>query len=116
APAPPPALGPPWRGVHACADGRWIDLQAVSQRDIDAVVRVAEMKGWQEAGCADVRRVSSDRALAAEATERLRAVFATRPAQDWEDSLSAAGVSIAVCRSSREWLRHPQALASSIVH
>jgi crotonobetainyl-CoA:carnitine CoA-transferase CaiB-like acyl-CoA transferase len=115
APASPPALGLPWRGVHACGDGRWVDLQAVNQRSIDAVVRAAVLEGWREDGFADVRRVSSDRALAAEATRRLKAVFATRPAQAWEDLLSAAGVSIAVCRTSQEWLRHPHALAANLV-
>src|SRR4029453_12199250 len=40
---------------------------------------------------------------------RLTDLFLTRPAQDWEDRINAAGGPTAMVRSAAEWMASPQA-------
>ena len=47
--------------------------------------------------------------------QRIRELFKTKDAQEWEDLVAAAGSEGAVCRTSAEWFAHPHAHASGAV-
>jgi crotonobetainyl-CoA:carnitine CoA-transferase CaiB-like acyl-CoA transferase len=46
---------------------------------------------------------------------KLEALFRTRTAQDWETLMEAAGVPLAICRTTREWTELPEAKASGAI-
>jgi crotonobetainyl-CoA:carnitine CoA-transferase CaiB-like acyl-CoA transferase len=102
--------------VHAyqCSDGRWIQVHVSRPRFLRAFVEELGLQSWRDEGLIDRDRLVGGAAARAEAVSRLQELFATQPAEYWEERLSRAGVSCAVCRSAAEWLRHPHALQSGL--
>jgi crotonobetainyl-CoA:carnitine CoA-transferase CaiB-like acyl-CoA transferase len=92
----PPAADPGLHGLGACyrlyeAADDWVFLAAVSEREWNALARVV--------GLDDDPRFSTAAARAEHANalaDALAAVFATRPAADWERDLCVAGVACVV--------------------
>jgi crotonobetainyl-CoA:carnitine CoA-transferase CaiB-like acyl-CoA transferase len=99
---------------YQCADGRWLQIHAFTRRAIRQFAMVAGVESWIAEGVLRLGPVISDPAVRATLQARLEALFLARTAQAWEDALSAAGVSAAVCRTASEWLRHPHALAGAL--
>jgi crotonobetainyl-CoA:carnitine CoA-transferase CaiB-like acyl-CoA transferase len=102
-------------GVYQCADGRWIFFHPGNPRFIDWLVEGLDLAGWREAGLLDHERVRTEPALDDELTARLKALFKSRTAQQWEDRLNELGLPCSVCRSAEEWIEHAHARASGTV-
>ena len=109
---------PPFARRYRCADGRWLQFTARSTRATRAFAEAAGVSDWlAEPRLSDDPGLSlqDQPELAAELIERMTALFAARPAEEWEGLIAGAGVAAAVCRTTTEWIAHPQAHASEAV-
>jgi crotonobetainyl-CoA:carnitine CoA-transferase CaiB-like acyl-CoA transferase len=104
----------PLVNVYQCSDGRWVQLHVTRPRFVRAFLEELGLQSWREEGLLDRRRLAADPGLRAEIKSRLQRLFATQAAEYWEERLSHAGVSCAVCRSAAEWLRHPHAVQAGL--
>ena len=111
----PPRGGAAWVRQYECADGRWVQFHAANTRFIHQFVDAAGVSSWKDEGLTERAQLAGDLALNAELLERLTALFKTRPAQEWEDLVNAAGTPTAICRQSVEWLTHEHAIESDAV-
>ncbi len=112
---PRPLRASPWVRQYECADGRWVQFHAAFTRFILQFIDAAGVGDWREDGVTERHRVNEEPELAAELLDRMTALFKTRPAQEWEDLINAAGTPTAICRPSAEWIDHPHATQSSRV-
>ncbi|HEY7269977.1 MAG TPA: CoA transferase, partial [Dehalococcoidia bacterium] len=116
---PPPALRPetsnPLVAVYECADGRRLQLHCSRQHFIDAFIRDQGLERWRDEGLFEGLIARTNPEGAAEVQRRLRRLFATKTASEWEERLSAAGISAAVCRTVEEWLDEPHAHESGLL-
>lgn len=112
---PMPLRASPWVRQYECADGRWVQFHAANTRFIQQFVDAAGLSGWRNEGLTDRGRVATDPDLARELEHRMEALFKTRPAQEWEDLVNAAGTPTAVCRDSSEWMQHEHALGAEMM-
>ena len=116
--APRPAAargGGLWGGPFLCQDGRWVYFSAFGNTNFREFIEAAGITSWDAEGLTDRLRLAGEPALAAEQAQRIRALFETRTAQEWEDLIAEAGSEGAVCRTSAEWLHHPHARESQAV-
>jgi CoA:oxalate CoA-transferase len=92
--------GQPTSGVFATADGRRVSLGVVQQPQFEALARIVRREDWLR----DPRFETCDlrRQNAAEMHAELEAVFATRPAAQWEQQLSDAGIPCGMVREVSE--------------
>jgi crotonobetainyl-CoA:carnitine CoA-transferase CaiB-like acyl-CoA transferase len=104
-----------WNGRYACADGRWVHFSGSTPRFRQRLVEATGNRGWRDEGLLDLARLRADPGLAADLRARLRALFLTRPAGDWEDLGAAAETPVTVCRTAAEWIAAPHARAAGIV-
>ena len=111
---PQPALGRSWAGQFECKDGRWV-MFGSGNTNFREFVKAAGITSWDGEGLTDWERLAHDPELAAEQGRRIVELFKTRTAQQWEDDIAAAGSECAVCRTSAEWLEHPQARESKAI-
>lgn len=125
---PPPAwsslkwAGTPFMGHYTCSDGRTVylhlGLSRHLERFLDLVERehlVEDLRAWRSHLSPATRATPTEPASLREAVwfhRRLRALLATRSARQWEDILGQqGGLCCVMCRTTEEWLAHPQALA-----
>lgn len=114
--APPAAIGgAAWVRQYECGDGRWVQFHAANTRFIHRFLKAAGHEEWIAEGLSDRARLAADPELNAELLRRMLALFKTRPAQEWEDLVNAAGTPTAICRSSAEWMDHPHARGSEMI-
>ncbi|HEX2172308.1 MAG TPA: CoA transferase, partial [Dehalococcoidia bacterium] len=99
-------------GHFQAADGRWIQFSTFHPRHLDWFLDGLGLSAWRDEGLAVPERLSVDPARRSELRRRLREVFRTRTAQEWEDLAGRLGCPLALCRTTAEWLTHPHALAS----
>ncbi|MEZ4502981.1 MAG: CoA transferase [Dehalococcoidia bacterium] len=104
-----------WSGPFRCRDGRWIYFSAAGNQNFREFIEAAGIADWDREGLTDRERLGREPDLAAEQARRMRALFETRTAQEWEDLVAEAGSEGAVCRTAAEWLVHPHAEASKAV-
>src|SRR5438067_2272404 len=104
-----------WNGRYACADGRWVHFSGSTPRFRQRLVEATGNLRWRDEGLLDLARLRADATLAAGLRARLRALFQTRPAWEWEDLGAAANTPITVCRTAAEWIASPHARAAGIV-
>ena len=78
-------------------------------------MEAAGIASWHEEGLTDLERLRGEPDLFAELERRLKELFQTRTAQEWEDLGAEAGTECTMCRTSEEWFSHPQALESKMV-
>src|SRR5829696_6236967 len=104
-----------WNGRYACADGRWVHFSGSTPRFRQRLVEAAGNQRWRDEGLLDLARLRADATLAADLRARLRALFQTRAAEEWEDLGAAANTPITVCRTAAEWIETPHARAAGIV-
>jgi crotonobetainyl-CoA:carnitine CoA-transferase CaiB-like acyl-CoA transferase len=92
--------GQPTSGVFSCADGRQVSLGVVQQPQFETLARLVGREDW----LADPRFADADlrRKHAKEMHEVLSALFATRPADRWEQELSQAGIPCGMVREVSE--------------
>lgn len=104
-------------GHMACAieaetsDGRWCYLVMATRRQYRKFAAAFFPQAWRDEGLGDPVRMEQDETLAAEARRRIIDLLATRPADEWDRVINAAGVPFSVCQTSREWLADPNARA-----
>jgi crotonobetainyl-CoA:carnitine CoA-transferase CaiB-like acyl-CoA transferase len=113
-----PAGGRPddfWGGLFECGDGRWVHFSGSTPRFRQRFAEATGNLSWRDEGLLDIPRMTRDPVLAGELRSRLRALFKSRPAAEWEALGGASGVGITVCRTSAEWIATPHARAAGIV-
>jgi crotonobetainyl-CoA:carnitine CoA-transferase CaiB-like acyl-CoA transferase len=92
--------GQPTSGVFVAADGRQVSLGVVQQPQFEALARRLGHEEWltdPRFATADLRRHHS-----CDMHEALSKVFATRPAAQWEQELSQAGIPCGMVREVSE--------------
>ena len=104
-----------WAGHFQCKDGRWVRFGGSGNQNLHEFVEAAGIASWHEEGLIDLERLRGEPDLFAELERRLKELFQTRTAQEWEDLGAEAGTECTMCRTSEEWFSHPQALESKIV-
>ncbi|MBG6120000.1 crotonobetainyl-CoA:carnitine CoA-transferase CaiB-like acyl-CoA transferase [Sphingobium sp. JAI105] len=109
--------GTPWTRSYECADGRFVDLICFHEKFVRAFVHEADVDHWLDAPFAgDIRKpflTTPEQATAL--LEEMEALFRTRTALEWESSLNAAGVPVAMCRTTTEWCALPAARQAGAV-
>lgn len=100
-------------GFYHCSDGRYFTFIAVWFRHLEWFVERVGLERWIEDGVVDYDRLLAEPAVLAELIRRLAALFATQPAEHWEDLARSAGCSVGMLRSAREWAGTDQAVVSA---
>ena len=115
--APPamPTLQELWGGIFRCSDGQYVRFGGPGNQNFRQFVEAAGITAWDEERLTDFDHPLDDPQFRAEAQARIRDLFLTRTAQEWEDLIAEAGSEGAVCRTSAEWFDHPHARASQMV-
>ena len=115
--APPsvPTLQELWGGIFKCSDDQYVRFGGSGNQNFRHFVEAAGITLWDDEGLTDFDRPLDSPQFRAEAQERIRELFLTRTAQEWEDLIAEAGSEGAVCRTSAEWFEHPHARASQMV-
>ena len=115
--APPsvPTLQELWGGIFKCSDDQYVRFGGSGNQNFRHFVEAAGITLWDDEGLTDFDRPLDSPQFRAEAQERIRELFLTRTAQEWEDLIAEAGSEGAVCRTSAEWFDHPHARASQMV-
>jgi crotonobetainyl-CoA:carnitine CoA-transferase CaiB-like acyl-CoA transferase len=92
--------GQPTSGVFTTSDARQVSLGVVQQPQFEALARLVGRCDW----LADARFATADlrRQHATAIHDELSAVFATRPAAEWEQRLSEAGIPCGMVREVSE--------------
>jgi len=104
-----------WGGHFQCKDSRWVRFGGSGNQNLNQFVELAGINSWHAESLTDLERLRNEPDLAAELELRLKELFKTRTAQEWEDLVAEAGSECAVCRTSEEWFSHPHALESKMV-
>jgi crotonobetainyl-CoA:carnitine CoA-transferase CaiB-like acyl-CoA transferase len=92
-----------WTRQLPCKDGRWLQYVALNKK-FEAFIKSIGMDKWRDA-----------RLPPQELAQKFDEVMRTQTAKEWEDRIAEIGSEGAICHTSAEWLKHPQALASKIV-
>jgi crotonobetainyl-CoA:carnitine CoA-transferase CaiB-like acyl-CoA transferase len=93
-------------GCFRCGDGRYVQFDTSSARHLTWFAHAAGIDHWGEA--LDITRLQDPQANEA-LHARLRELFLTRPAAEWERIGNEAGASIGMIRTSTEWLHEGHA-------
>lgn len=100
-------------GTYLCSDGGWIQIAAVKNHEFAGVCRVIGKEEWIE----DARfKSTSDRyANAAFLGEAVAAILKTRPASEWRDKFTAAGLQNEVVQTYDDFVGHPHTEATGVI-
>lgn len=90
-------------GCFRCADGRYVQFDTSSPRHLTWFARVAGITATWEPELLDLDR-NRDPKVNERLHARLRELFLTRPAAEWEEIGNRAGAAIALVRTAQEWL------------
>ena len=104
-----------WSGHLQCKDGRWVRFGGSGNQNLHQFVAAAGITSWHAEGLTDLKRLGQEPNLLAELNRRIKELFQTRTAQEWEDLGAEAGTECTMCRTSEEWFSHPHALESKMV-
>ncbi|MBI2888250.1 MAG: CoA transferase [Chloroflexi bacterium] len=104
-----------WGGVMQCADGRWVHFSAATPRFRRRFMEAARIQSWEAEGLLNLTNLAADAQLQGQFRERLRALFRTRTALEWEDLCGRAEVPLAICRTTEEWMATGHARQAEIV-
>ena len=115
--APPaiPTLQELWGGIFQCSDGQYVRFGGSGNQNFRQFVEAAGITSWDDEGLTDFDRPLDVPQFHAEAQQRIRELFLSRTAQEWEDLIAEAGSEGAVCRTSAEWFDHPHTRASQMM-
>jgi crotonobetainyl-CoA:carnitine CoA-transferase CaiB-like acyl-CoA transferase len=100
-------------GTYLASDGGWIQIAAVKDREFEGVCRVLGREEW----IADPRfKSTTDRyANAAWLGEHVAAIIKTRPAAEWRDKFTAAGLQNEIVQTYDDFVRHPHTEATGLI-
>ena len=100
-------------GTYLCSDGGWIQIAAVKNHEFAGVCRVIGKEEWID----DPRfKSTSDRyANAAFLGEAVAAILKTRPASEWRDKFTAAGLQNEVVQTYDDFVGHPHTEATGVI-
>jgi crotonobetainyl-CoA:carnitine CoA-transferase CaiB-like acyl-CoA transferase len=99
-------------GFYRCGDGRYLTFIATWFRHLEWFVDAAGCHGWIDEGLVNFDRLWKDPDAGKELIRRLAALFATRPAREWEALGWEHGCTIGMLRATDEWMAEPHAVAS----
>jgi crotonobetainyl-CoA:carnitine CoA-transferase CaiB-like acyl-CoA transferase len=106
---------PAWDGEYRCADGRWLHTVGTTQPRGERFADALGLVDWRALGLVDQERLIEDPALNEELARRLRELFATRTAVEWEEFLAGINFPAAACRTTDEWLEHEHAREGGLI-
>ncbi len=98
----------PWDHQYRCADGRTIHIVCNDPEHAEALARLLERPDFVEQRMTERRLPNTT--LEHDLILSLTEIFLTKSAAEWEALLCDQGFPVSVCRSSAEWLNHPQAI------
>ena len=100
-------------GTYQASDGRWIQLGAVKNHEFIGICKVLGLRELIN----DARfKNNSDRVgHAAYLAGLVGDVIKTRPAAEWRDKLTTAGLQNEVLQTYREFVEHPQTAATGLI-
>ena len=100
-------------GTYQCSDGGWVQIAAVKNHEFKGVCEVLGTEEW----LTDPRfKTTTDRyANALWLAERVRAIIATRPAAEWRDRFTKAGLQNEVVQTYTQFVEHPHTEASGVI-
>ena len=104
-----------WGGHFQCKDDRWVRFSGSGNQNINEFAEAAGITSWHAEGLTDLERLRWEPNLADEVRRRVKELFKTRTAQEWEDLVAEAGGECTMCRTSEEWISHPHARESKMV-
>ena len=108
-------IDPGWGGHFQCKDGRWVRFSGSNNQNLQEFMEAAEITSWHGQGLTDLERLRHEPDLVAKVEQRLKELFKTKTALQWEDLVAEAGSECTMCRTSEEWLDHPHTWESRMV-
>ena len=99
---------------YQCADGRYVQHHGMFKRFVQQTLTAANRTAWLAEATSLFERDVDAETLALW-VERFSQMFRQRPAQEWEEAISAAGGACTVCKTIDEWLVHPHAVSAGMV-
>ncbi len=99
---------------YQCADGRWIHLVCTVPRHGERFAQAVGALEMVEQGMT-ARGVGAKQVLNDKLIRRLTEIFLTRTGTEWEAFFVEHGIPGALCRSTKEWMQHPQAVESDLL-
>jgi crotonobetainyl-CoA:carnitine CoA-transferase CaiB-like acyl-CoA transferase len=95
-------------GAFRCKDGKYVQFDTSSARHLTWFARAAGITSWGP-DLLDIDHLK-DAATNQRLHARLRALFLTRTAEEWEEIGNSCGAAIGWCRTTSEWIanRHAQ--------
>lgn len=102
-------------GRYQCGDGRWVQYATANPRFVEALVEIGNVPEWRDEGFLDRQKLVANPEMLVELRKRITALFKTRPACEWEESLAPAGAPITLIRSPEEWMKSEHASAIGAV-
>ncbi|WP_342000307.1 CoA transferase [Microbacterium sp. LWH7-1.2] len=102
-------------GVYVCEDGRHVTFLANWHRHLLWFLTAAGRDDWIDDGSVDYELLWTDASAGDRLRDRLVELFRERPAGEWERIGRAAGCTIAMVRSTAEWLEEPATIRSGAV-
>ena len=100
-------------GTYLASDGGWVQIAAVKNHEFEGIARVIGREDW--IGNPRYATTTDRYANAAELNEVVAAIIKTRPAAEWRDKLTAAGLQNEVVQSYDDFVRHPHTEATGLI-
>ena len=104
-----------WGGIFEGKDGEWVRFGGAGDQNFRPFVEAAGITSWDAEGLTDFDKVLDNPKMTADIEQKIKDLFKTRTAQEWEDLIAEAGSEGAVCRTSEEWFDHPHARETNMV-
>lgn len=100
--------------LYRCADGRYFQPHGLYDKFVRVLCSVAGRASWTEDAVAASHGLPN-RAAEEYWRQRLRGLFAERPALEWETAIAAAGGAGTMVRTHEEWCQEARTAAADIV-
>ncbi|MEZ5850496.1 MAG: CaiB/BaiF CoA-transferase family protein [Hyphomicrobiaceae bacterium] len=100
-------------GTYQAADGGWIQIAAVKNHEFEGVCKVLGLD--ELIGDPKFATTSLRYAQAPYLVDRVSDIIKTRPAAEWRDMLTAAGLQNEVVQTYADFVEHPHAKATGVV-
>jgi crotonobetainyl-CoA:carnitine CoA-transferase CaiB-like acyl-CoA transferase len=102
-------------GVYESADGKMIYICMPTPEFWERLSKTFMDTDWFAQRLNDTQLLAQHPEKAQEAVRRLRDMFRTRTAHEWDVLFNAAPLNCTICKTTSEWLRDPQSTASGTV-